>query len=180
MKQQYLTKEEKMKKPWPGIMKIEKIQQIRNSKIIWEEENVYNVLHSLGEQFFLTCCFKNDGEYPPANYYFGLDNRPTVAKEDKITDLVNEPSGNGYARQATSSNSGFTIEKVNNVYRASSQIFSFVANGGGWGPVSNVFMTTSNSSGVLLSSAALSSSISLVDGDLINLRMSLSLQDSSS
>jgi len=172
-----MDKKEIMNKHWPGLMKIIEIQHIRDSKVIWRQTNVYNMLHSLGEQFLLNCCFNNNGSLPPEAYYFGLDNRSTISKTQEETDLVDEPIGNGYVRQAVSSNGGFTIEKINNVYRASSEIFSFIATGDGWGPVTKVFMSTAESSGILLSSASLSNAITLTTGDSVNLRMSLSLQD---
>ena len=56
-----------MKKPWHGIMKIIEVQHVRDSKVIWEEKNVYNMLHTQGEEFFLKCCFNNTGSFPPAN-----------------------------------------------------------------------------------------------------------------
>lgn len=165
-------------KKWPGILKIIEIQHLRNEKIIWKECNVLNQLHSAGESFLLRCCFDNDGSYPPSQYYFGLDNRGLITVEDTLEDIVEEPSTlNGYSRQPVSSNGEFTIEIVNGVYRATSKIVSFSAGAGGWGPVKNIFMTESSVGGTLISSAALSSQISLLEGDSINLRMALSLQN---
>jgi len=170
-----------MRKDWHGIMKIIDVQHIRNGKVIWESENLYNLLHAGGELFFLTCCFENDGSFPPENYYFGLDNRTTVDVVDLMSDLVDEPVGNGYLRQSVSSSSGFAIDVVNNVYRASSSILTFSATTGGWGPVTTLFLTTRNDNdGVLLASAPLSNEVSLEAGDSFNMRMSLSLKDTSS
>lgn len=165
-------------KNWNGILKILEIQHVRNNNIIWQEFNVLNQLHSDGEAFLLRCCFDNTGDLPPQQYYFGLDNRGLIETADTIEDLVEEPSiSNGYSRQPVSSNGEFTIEIVNGVYRATSKIVSFSATAGGWGPVKNIFMTNLNAGGLLISSAALSSQISLLEGDSINLRMALSLQN---
>lgn len=169
-----------MRKDWHGLMKIIEVQHIRNGKVIWEAKELYNLLHAGGELFFLTCCFENDGSFPPENYYFGLDNRTTLDVVDLMTDLVDEPVGNGYLRQSVSSNGGFTIDVFNNVYRASSQILTFSATTGGWGPVTTLFLTSrSDNDGVLLASAPLSNEISLEAGDSFNMRMSLSLKDTS-
>jgi len=163
-------------KNWHGILKILDIEHIRDSKAVWRQENVYNQIHLKGEQFLLRCCFDNDGSYPPEEYYFGLDGRATISQDDEMADLIGEPTTNGYNRQSRSSSSGFTIELVNGSYRASSAIMSFSASGGSWGPVKNIFLaTTAGSSGVLISSAALSQEVSLINGDSINLRMALSL-----
>lgn len=169
-----------MRKDWHGLMKIIEAQHIRDGKVIWEAKNLYNLLHAGGELFFLTCCFENDGTFPPDQYYFGLDNRPSLSVDDMMTDLVDEPIGNGYLRQSVSSSSGFTIDIVNNVYRASSQIIVFSATTGSWGPATTLFLTTrSDNDGVLLASAPLSNEISLESGDSFSMRMSLSLKDTS-
>lgn len=169
-----------MRKDWHGLMKIIEAQYIRDGKIIWEAKNLYNLLHAGGELFFLTCCFENDGTFPPDQYYFGLDNRPSLSVDDMMTDLVDEPVGNGYLRQSVSSSSGFTIDVVNNVYRASSQILVFSATTGSWGPATTLFLTTrADNDGVLLASAPLSNEISLEPGDSFSMRMSLSLKDTS-
>jgi len=166
-----------MKKPWHGIMKIIEVQHVRDSKVIWEEKNVYNMLHTKGEEFFLKCCFNNTGSYPPANYYIGLDNRTVISTADTITELTDEPASNGYARQAASSTTGFTVQLVDGVYQATSGILSFYAINAGWGPVCNIFLASNISSGVLLATAKLSGTVSLSASDTINMRMSLSLVD---
>jgi len=163
-------------KSWSGVLKIIEIEHIRDSKVIWNQKDIYNQIHSKGEELLLNCCFNNDGSYPPAEYYFGLDNRPTIARGDLLSNLLDEPIGGGYIRQSRSSSSGFTVELVNGTYRASSAIITFSASGGSWGPVKNIFLTTtSGSSGVLVSSSALSQQVSLTNGDSVNLRMALSL-----
>ena len=165
-------------KSWHGLVKILEVQHVRNGEVLWESKNLLNTLHVGGELFILTCCFDNDGTLPPANYYFGLDNRPTITADDLLTDLVNEPSGNGYLRAAVASNGQFTVDILSGVYRASSQIVTFSATSTGWGPVSNLFLaTTSNNDGVLIASAPLSNTITLAGGDAVNMRMALALQD---
>jgi hypothetical protein len=169
-----------MRKDWHGLLKIVEAQQIRNGEVIWEAKNLYNMLHAGGELYLLVCCFNNDGTVPASQYFFGLDNRPYLAVGDLMSDLVEEPSGNGYLRQSVSSVNGFAIELVNNIYTASSQIVTFSATTGSYGPVRNLFLTNRNDNdGVLIATAPLSDALTLTAGDSINLRMSLSLKDTS-
>jgi hypothetical protein len=160
-------------------MKILEIQHVNEyGEIIWEDKNINNLLHAGGELFVLTCCFANDGSLPPSQYYLGLDNRPVVSIPDLLTGITGEPDSNGYFRQSVSSSSGFTISPVNEIYTASTSVVTFSATTGDWGPVKNLFLATTNdSSGVLLATAALSSTRTVTAGNSINLRMLLSLQD---
>lgn len=167
-----------MRRDWHGIMKVLEIEHVRQGEVIWRDRNLYNTLHTLGEQFLLQCCFVNNGNVVPANYFLGLDNRNVISVDDAMTDLVDEPTGEGYLRQTVSSSTGFSIQIVNDVYQALSEIVTFSAQGGSWGPVANLFLTTTaDNSGVLLASVPLSQPATLLDGDAINMRMSLSLQD---
>lgn len=169
-----------MRKDWHGLVKIIEVQHIRDGKVIWEAKDLYNLLHVGGELFFLSCCFENDGSLPPSQYFFGLDNRPTIAVTDMMADILAEPEGNGYLRQSVSSLNGFTIDVVNDVYRASSEILTFSATTGDVGPVRNLFLTTQNDNdGVLLATAPLSDEVTMSSGDSLNMRMSLSLKDTS-
>jgi hypothetical protein len=164
-------------KNWHGLMKVLKVEHIRNNKVIWQNENILNMFHTEGEQHILRCAFDSTTSVP-SFYYFGLDNREEILASDVLTDLVEEPTVNGYARAAINTNGQFNFEKVNGVWRAVSPIFSFSAIGGSWGPVTTFFMaTTLNNTGHLIASAYLSSAITLVEGDSVNLRMGLSLQD---
>jgi hypothetical protein len=80
-----------------------------------------------------------------------------------------------------SSTTGFTIGlNTDDIYQATSNVLTFVASGGSWGPVKNVFLaTTVNNSGVLLSTAALDGSRFLNDGESTTLRLGLTLRDAS-
>lgn len=167
-----------MTDPWRGILKIDYIQHIRDGKVIWEDRNIKNTLHQFGEAFLLTACFSNDGSVVPETYHFGLDNRATIQISDTISSLVDEPETGGYSRQSVSSVSGFTIESVEGIYRATSPILIFTGSSSGFGPVSKLFMaTTADNTGILISSAPLSSSITFASGDTVNLKMSLRLHD---
>ena len=170
---------------WHGLITITEIQHIRNNKVIYEDKNIKNTLHAGGELYMLTTCFNNPSVYPPANYYFGLDNRSSIEVNQTIEDIsgepANSPNDTGYARQAVaSSGDNFVLETVNGIYRATSKIITFSANiaGNGFGPVSKLFLaTSSDNTGILIASNALSTTFTLTPGDSITVRMALSLQD---
>jgi hypothetical protein len=166
-----------MNKNWRGIMKVLEVQHIRNNKVIWEDHDLYNMLHAEGQEIILNAVFA-EGAIPTA-YYLGLDNRATLAVVDNLASLVAEPSTNSYSRFTASSSSDFTISAVTSGdFKAQSVLLTFIAAGGGWGPVKNLFMSSSSdNAGKLISSVALSESLTLVDGDIINLRINLSLTD---
>lgn len=157
-------------------MTVLEFQVIRDGEIVYEERDIPNTLHFLGEEFCLKCLFA--GEPIPTSYYVGLDNRSDILASQNIESLDGEPIGNGYLRQAVSSLTGFNIEVNNSIHRAVSGIVTFSASGSGWGPVRNVFLSNaSNSSGYLISSAKLSSVVSLAAGDAVNMRTGMSLRN---
>lgn len=166
---------------WHGLCKIISLEHIRNNQIIAKEKNIRNMLHTEGESFLLESCFTNPAAIP-SYYYFGLDARITPAIGDTMSTLFNEPSGNGYSRVAMSSNGSppnyFEIEQVDGVYRATSTLLVFSATLSGYGPVRNVFLsTTANNSGKLIATNALSEPYTLAAGDAVRIKMSLALQD---
>jgi hypothetical protein len=173
-----------MNKDWHGIMKVIEIEQIRNGKVIWSKKNLHNLLHSDGEGYFLEVLFRNpnNGTMPPEFYYLGLDARPSIAVSDTMASLVDEPTTNGYFRQVVSSkpdqSTGWYIVANDGYTKALCSIITFTAAGGSWGPVNNLFLTTqNNNSGYLISSVSLSDEAYLDDGDVINLRMAMTLRD---
>lgn len=150
-------------------------------KILWEQKNILNMLHNDGEEFVLRSIFlggKTNNAYIPNYYYFGLDNRVSLAASDIMTSLVSEPTTSGYTRVAVASTSNFTLGTNETNTQISSPIVTFRAVGGSWGPVKNLFLTdASDNTGYLISSVALASSVTLNDGESINLRMSITLKD---
>lgn len=166
-----------MKNDWNGILKILEIQHLsKEGAVLWEDQNIYNILHTTGEEYILSALFA--GESVPTNYYFGLDDRSSLLAADTMSDLTGEPSINGYQRAAAASSGLFAVTEVGGVNQATGPIVSFTASGGSWGPVENVFLaTTIDDTGYLIASAALSSSITVSDGQVVNVRMGLSLQD---
>ena len=114
-----------MNKNWNGIMKVLEVQHIRNNKVIWEDVNLYNMLHGEGQKLILEAVFA--GGSIPSSYYMGLDNRGTLAVEDTLESLLAEPSLNGYSRDTISSETDFIVaaEESGN-YKAQSVLLTFL------------------------------------------------------
>lgn len=169
-----------MIKNWNGLVKILEINhQSKDGKILWSNKNLNNVFHKEGESYILTAVFA--GEEIPTNFYLGLDGRSDLSAEDNVSDtmasLIDEPTVNGYQRQAVSS-TAWTLQLVNGVYRVVSPIMTFQASGGSWGPVKNLFLTNKeDDSGSLIASVVLNNDLTLDDGELVNLRIGLSLRN---
>lgn len=171
-----------MDKNWRGLLRIDAIEHVdANGKVIWREENLKNLLHKDGEEFVLLAVFtggNTSNPFIPDDFYFGLDNRTDIAAADTMADILDEPSGGGYARQTVSSTTGFEHTVLNTVNRVTSDIITFSAGGAGWGPVKNLFFTDkSDGSGYLISSVELRNTVTLIAGESINLKMGLSLRD---
>lgn len=162
---------------WRGILTIIELQHLtKDGEVLTVKRNLKNMLHTEGEQFILSTLFS--GNPIPDYYYFGLDNRSSLASTDTMDSLSNEPDGFGYVRGAVA-NSEFTISELDGVQVAYCPILTFRASGGSWGPVSKLFMTNaSDDSGDLISSVALSQAFSLTDGQSLSLRMGISLGSS--
>ncbi len=164
-----------MKKDWHGLLTILEISHVRDGKVIWQDKNLRNTFHTTGEEFLLKAVFS--GLALPDYYYLGLDDRTAITIADEMGDLVDEPSANGYLRQTVDVD-GWTVSLNSGVNRGLSPIITFVASGGSWGPVRNLFLTTaSDDSGYLVASVPLSAAATLESGDNISMRMGLSLQD---
>ncbi len=162
----------------PSLMTIDEIKHFdNNGKCIWEEHDIPNIWHTNGQQFILSVAFDTDGSFSvPTDYFVGLDNRTALDADDTLSDLAGEPSTNGYVRQPLSSTDGFSVQLTGGAIKAVSGIANFVATAGEWGPVRNLFLSTSlTNSGVLISSAALSGPRSVTAGGSLSVRVSLSL-----
>jgi hypothetical protein len=157
------------------------IYHFRNGKCIWSGLKLPNIWHSEGQEFVLAVAFDTDsGITVPSSYYIGLDDRSTLAETDGLSDLDDEPSTNGYARQALSSVTGFVVAMQDSRMTARSGIATFVATTGSWGPVRNAFLsTTLNNTGYLIASIALSSRRTIISGDSISVRLNLSFANCS-
>ena len=161
------------------LVTIKFIEHLRNGVVLWRSENIKNIIHLEGREYLIKAAFSNDGSLIPLNYYLGLDSRDTLAAEDNMSSITDEPIGSGYVRQPIPTDgTGFTISNVSGVYKALSQIVTFSASGTGWGPVKNMFLTTeSDNSGILISSIFLTSPLSTSAGDTVSIQIQMSLQD---
>lgn len=161
----------------------------KNGKITYKQNNIKNMLHKQGDGYILYGLF-GDKTRIVTDYYVGLDARTTILRTDTLSSLVNEPSTNGYLRQKISSGlgvGGWSIASPHDsepedeyVAKSGSIFFSATNSSGsvGWGPVKNIFLSTSSGSGgLLISSAALNESISVNSGESIVLEMSLTLSN---
>mgnify|MGYP001004410895 CR=1 FL=1 len=150
----------------------------KDNNILWEDSNLKNTFHTSGEEYFLKSLFI-DQDLIPSNYYFGLDNRTAIEVGDTIDSIDSEPISGGYQRQSSASEDVFTSSVVSTVNRIISPVLSFSATTEpGWGPVNNLFMTTSaDDSGYLVSTVRLSQELTLSAGQTVTLRMGISLTD---
>jgi len=165
---------------WRGLLTILEIKHIdKDGNILWEDKNVKNILHKEGENLILTSCFQSGLNFPPPFYYFGLDNRTTLLESQTLSDVIFEPTANGYTRSSVA-NDEFDVDLISGSYRALSPILTFSATGGSWGPVRNLFMTNAAQfapGGLLISSVPLSNPVTVIDGSSLTVRMALSLRD---
>jgi hypothetical protein len=140
--------------------------------IIFEQKNIKNIVHQLGEQYMLNALFKQ-GDIA-SSYWVGLDNRVTLGSTDTVASITGEPlPQTSYKRQEITSWSSPYL--LNGSYAVKSSSIVFDASLVGWGPVNNIFLTTSKSGGILVSSARLSQTVALTAGDSVIMDMSLSL-----
>lgn len=165
-------------KNWRGIMKVLDFQHIsKEGKVIYNEKNVLNIMHLAGEELILKILFS--GDPVPSNYYIGLDSRTTFDASLGIGSVFGyEPNTNAYERQKVQSDSFSIIVGSGNNRQANSPTVLFKAIGGSWGPVKNIFLTTNlgyGTNSILISSASLSRTITVSDGELVTMRMAMAL-----
>ncbi len=164
----------------------------RDGKLKWQEHLDQNIWHDEGELSLLSAYFAttyaNYGA-APANLYLGLDARAAPAEADTLASLTGEPSGaNGYARQALATNgtglSGqpFVISQPAAAYQVLSATKTFTATAD-WAAVTRVFLcthltaTTSAAGQRLLCTLALSASRTLLNGDSLQVSMSVGISE---
>ena len=160
------------------IMKVLEVSHFsKNGEVLFNKKNIDNILHLQGEEFILKVLF--GGQAVPSEYYLGLDARSTLLTTNSITSISGlEPGAGGYSRQSVNSNSfSFVVDETGN-YQANSPVFLFKATTGSWGPVRNIFITTqANYNGHLISSVPLGTSLSVQAGEIISMRIGLSLRN---
>lgn len=162
----------------PRLMTVVSFEHFdKNKKCIYKQENIGNIWHKEGQEFVLSLAFDTDAGFSvPANYYIGLDNRPTLSADDTLLDLDSEPDGAGYNRYAFSSEDGFAIGESDGIIKAASGIATFSATTDQFGPIANIFLATSaTSSGILIASAPLNGSRVVLPGESISAKVELTL-----
>lgn len=166
---------------WNGILKILEVQHLDgNGNVLWQDKNILNFLHQDGEEYMLRAAFTGGrvSTIIPDSYYLGLDNRLLIQAEDQMANLIGEPSSNGYERQSVNSSGDFAINFESDHYIATSPIVAFRATVGAWGPISNLFLTdVEDNSGFLISTATLSTAITVNAGESVTMRIGMQLRD---
>lgn len=163
---------------WNGIMQIAEISHFSSKgDLLFRDSNLKNTIHVQGEELILKILFA--GQPVPENYYVGLDFRSSIDRNQTISDLFGwEPVANAYSRQTVESNNFSIVTVSSGLKQANSPTLLFRASGGSWGPVRNIFLTTSLGYGtdsVLISSVPLSTSINVADGEIVTMRMAMAL-----
>ena len=166
---------------WNGILKILEVQHLDvKGNVLWEDKNIRNFLHQDGEEYMLRAAFTGGrvSTIIPDSYYLGLDNRLAVNTDQQISDLIGEPSSNGYERQAVNSSGDFAINFEQDHFIATSPIVAFRSTTGDWGPVSNLFLTDKeDNSGFLISTAVLNTAITVSVGEQVTMRIGMQMKD---
>ncbi len=165
-------------KKWNGIMMVSEFSHFsKNGKLLYNEENIKNIIHIKGEELILKILFA--GESVPENYYIGLDYRSSINRDQEINDVFGwEPTLNSYSRQSIDSNNFSIVTASSGSIQANSPTLLFRASGGSWGPVRNIFLSTAlgyGTNSILISSVPLSTSITVADGEIITMRMAMAL-----
>lgn len=158
---------------WEGIWEFRFLDK---SGLVVAEYVVQNALANEGERLLLMTTFRSEEE--PAIFYLGLCN-DTLVETDTLSDILNEPSGSGYSRQAIERNStGWpTIELSDGDYRLTSKYVTFTASGGDIGPVTTAFLaTSSDNTGKLVAYASLPIERTILDGDSAQVRIKIKLK----
>lgn len=112
----------------------------KDGDLIWQDEGP-NSLADQGEESLLDVFFRNQNA--PSGFELALYN-DTPIDTDKLSDLVGEPSTNGYARQSlTRDTTGFpTLALDAGDFMLTSATKTFSASGGSWGPVTHCCLQT--------------------------------------
>lgn len=158
-----------------------------NGKIKWGTKNLHNIVHDEGEIFLLSAAFATNAigyGVPPTTLYLGLDNRSGLAETNTLASLIGEPIDNGYTRVGLrtdgtgASGQDFYITQPAAYYQAQSKIAHFECNTNDWATVSKLFLaTSSDNSGKLIASIALTAPRTLVVGDYIDIAMYIGMSE---
>lgn len=147
----------------------------KDGRLLWRDQGE-NLIHDEGEEFFVKVLFSEVAS-PPAAYYIGLDARSSPAEDDNLAALDGEPTTDGYARVAVNSDAtDFTVTKDagSGDWEAKSKECDFTASGGNWPAVTQAFLaTSSDGSGKLIATKALSQSRIVNDGETLKVTFTI-------
>jgi hypothetical protein len=148
----------------------------KDGRILWSEV-IRNALADEGEKYILDDFFRNLNA--PATFYLGLCN-DALQDTDTLADILNEPVGNGYARQEITRNStGWPVLALDaGDYQVISKLVTYLATGGSIGPVNTMFLCNvlSGTAGYHYAWAALSQSRTLANGEALGCKIKVKLQ----
>lgn len=147
--------------------------------IKWGELNVHNLLHDEGEESILKAIFSKTYTVT-ANDFIGLDDRVTIAEADTLSSLSDEPAVGGYARQPIATNAvDFTISQDSGDWQAVTKIVTFTPSGTNYPSVRNMFLcdVVSGVGGKLFASVALSQARVVLDGDSLDINLTIKLTE---
>jgi hypothetical protein len=129
------------------------------------------MLHDEGEEYLLQVAFSEE-QSAPANFYIGLCD-DTLVEADGLADILNELSGNGYARQTVASDDTDCVIAIDgDYYKCTFAEQTFTASGGNWDEVNTWFIgTTSDNAGKLIASGPIDPARTLSDGDSMDVEI---------
>jgi hypothetical protein len=155
----------------------------KNGDLLFRKNNIRNILHAEGEEYILNCLF--GGVSVVQTYYVGLDNRNALSVSNSFSSLSNfETSGVGYFRQAVTNNSfQISTNSIGN-QQANSPIVQFQCTGNNW-TAKNIFLATAprppeifSGPKKLISSVPLGTTLIVSSGEVVSMRIGLSLKTS--
>lgn len=151
-------------------------------ELLFKKENIKNILHQEGEQYILGCLF--GGTSIASKYYIGLDNRTNISVQDNHSSLTTEPTGIGYSRQQINNNSFQISQNSSGNQQANSPIVQFQCSAGSW-TARNIFLANCprssepfSGSRRLISSVPLGTLLNVSNGEIVSMRIGLSLKTS--
>lgn len=158
---------------WIGIAKI--IHRDRAGNVI-DVAYAYNAAGMVngGENAMLDSFFRNQNH--PAGFKLRFYN-DTVAETDTPTDLLGEPSGNGYAPLTIARNTTDwpTLALDSGDWKVTSKVGTMQATGGSWGPVNTMCLVTSDATERLLAFYDLPIPKTLLSGETFDCSFSVKL-----
>src|SRR5690348_12026888 len=151
-------------------------------ELLWEEKDIPNILHDDGSRHILANSFKTGDSFAgvPSNDYIGLRSNSAAETDTLSSGLTELGAVNGYARNPVSTTTGFALSLISGGYKATSGnvVFTNSAAVGtnAWTAAVALFLaTTIDNTGKLISSAALSTSRTLLGQDTLTVSCFISM-----